>query len=113
MFSFPKLDGYLCDDNASFPPLESELEEVLDPPLTTPSLVAPSLPSTLRDNTTLIMTFPDPPLPLAQPTEVEVGETFGVSGSVDEDDTCYELGNVSIEVHDLDVTFVGLSLIHI
>jgi len=63
-FSSPKLDVCLCDDGASFPPLESGLEAVLDPPLTAPSLVAPSSTSTSRDNTMLIMTFPDPSFPL-------------------------------------------------
>jgi len=62
-FSSPKLDVCLCDNGASFSPLDSELEVLLDPPLTTPSLVAPSSPSTCRDNTMLIMTFPDPPFP--------------------------------------------------
>ena len=40
-FGSPKLDVCLCDDGASFTPLESELEAILDPSLTTPSLVAP------------------------------------------------------------------------
>ena len=62
-FSSPKLDVCLC--GASFSPLESELEVVLDPSLLTPSLVAPSSPSTLRDNTTFNITLLDPPLPLA------------------------------------------------
>jgi len=39
-FSSTKLDVYLCDDGASFPPLESGLEAILGPPLITPSLVA-------------------------------------------------------------------------
>ena len=89
-FSSPILDVCLCDDDASFPPLESGIEAIHDPPLTTPSLVAPSLTSTFRDNTTLIMTFSDPPFPLAQSTEFEVGEILGINTSVDEDDTCYE-----------------------
>ena len=58
-FSSPKLDVYLCDDGASFPSLEFKLEVVLDHRLTIPSLVAPSSPSTLKDNTTFIMTFPN------------------------------------------------------
>jgi len=41
-FSSPKLEFCLCDDSVSFPPLESELEVVLDPPLATLPLVAPS-----------------------------------------------------------------------
>jgi len=76
-FSPPKLDACLCDDDASVSPLESRLEVVLDPSLTTLSLVAPSSPSTFRDNTMLIMTFPDPPFPLTQSMEFEVGETLG------------------------------------
>jgi len=89
-FSSPKLDVCLSDDGAPFTPLEFGLEVVLDPSLTTPSLVAPSSPNTLRDNTTFNMTLPDAPLPLAQSTEFEVGETFSVNTSVDEDDICYE-----------------------
>ena len=37
-----RLDAYLYDDGASFPSLGFKLEVVLDPPLTTLSLVAPS-----------------------------------------------------------------------
>jgi len=59
--SSPRVDVNLCDDGASFPPLESELEEVLDPPLTTLLTVALSFPNILRDNTTFIMTFLDTP----------------------------------------------------
>jgi len=68
-FSSPKLDVCSCDDSASFTPLESGLEVVPNPSLTTPSLVAPSSPNTLRDNTMFNMTLPDPPLPLAQSME--------------------------------------------
>jgi len=74
----------LCDDGASFPPLESRLEVVLDPSLATLSLVAPSSPSTLRDNITFKMLLPDTPLPLAQSTEFKAGEIFSVRVSVDE-----------------------------
>ena len=88
-FSSPKFDVYLCVDGASFPPLESGLEATLNHPLITSSLVASSSPSTFRDNTTLTMTFPNPPFPLAQLTEFDIGETFGVSARVDKDDTCY------------------------
>ena len=63
--NFSELDVNLCDDGASSLTLESRLEEVLDPPSTTLPLVAPSLPSTLRDNTSFLMTFLDPPFPLA------------------------------------------------
>jgi len=106
-FSSPKLDVCLCDDGASFPPLESRLEVVLDPPFLTPSLVGPSSPSTLRDNTAFNMTLLDPPLPLAQSTEFEVGETFIVNASVDVDDTYYESYHTFTEVHDFDVTLEG------
>jgi len=40
-FSSLRLDVNFCDDGVSFPPLESGLKEVLDPPLTTLSFVAP------------------------------------------------------------------------
>ena len=89
-FSSPKLDVCLCDDGVSFPPLESGLEPILDPPFATLPLVAPSSPSTLRENTTFNMLLPDPPFPLAQSMEFEVGETFTVNASVDEDDACYD-----------------------
>jgi len=89
-FSSPKLDVCLCDDGASFTSLESGLEAVLDPFLATLPLVAPSSPSTLRDNTTFNMLFPDPPLPLAQSIEFKVGKTFSVNASVDEDDICFD-----------------------
>ena len=92
-FSYAKLDVNFCDDGASFPPLESRLEAVCDPFLATASLIAPSSPSTLIDNTAFIMTFPDPPFPLAQSMEFEVGKTLSIDDSVDEDDTCYESNN--------------------
>ena len=57
----------------------------------------------------LTMTFPNQPFPLAQSIEFEVGQTFGISASVDKDGTCYESGDVSIKVPDLDATFVGRS----
>ena len=69
----PRLYVNLCDDGASFPPLEFRLEEVLDPPLTDLLRVAPSFPTTLRDNTAFIMTFLDTPSLLAQSTEFEAG----------------------------------------
>ena len=49
--SAPRLDVNLCDDGASFPPLESGLEDVLDHPSTTSLIVAPSSLNTLWDNT--------------------------------------------------------------
>jgi len=89
-FSPPKLDVCLCDDGVSFPPLESGPEAALDPSLSTLSLAAPSSPCTLRDNTMFNMRLPDSPFPLAQSTEFEVGESFTVNASVDEDDACYD-----------------------
>ena len=60
-FSSLRLDINFCDDGASFLLLESEVEEVIDPPLTT--------------------------LPFAAPSSF--------SASVDEDDLCCALGDVS------------------
>ena len=62
-FSSPRLDVNLGDDGATFTPLESKLEEVIECPSTILPLVSPSLPSTLRDNTSFVMTFPNSPLP--------------------------------------------------
>jgi len=109
--SFPKLDVNLYDDGASFPPLESGLEEVLDPPLTTLLTVAPSFPNTLRNNTAFIMTLFDTPSLLAQSTEFRVSEILGVSASVDEDDTWFELGNIFIEEYGLHETPLGTSCV--
>ena len=64
--SFPKLDINLHNDGASFLTLKFKLEEVLGPLLTTLPLVAPSLPSTLKNNTLFLTPFPDPPVPLAR-----------------------------------------------
>jgi len=64
-FSSPNFDVNSCDDDASFLTLESELEEAVDPPLTTLPLIAPSLPSALMDNTTFIIMFPYSSLSLA------------------------------------------------
>jgi len=47
----------LCDDEASFLVLESGLEEVLDPYLTTLPFIGPSSLTTSSDNTVFIMTF--------------------------------------------------------
>ena len=44
-----------------------------------------------------------------QSTEFEVGETLGISATVDEDDTCYDLGDAFIKVYDFDATLVGRS----
>jgi len=45
--------------------------------------------------------------------ESKVGETFGVSASVDEDDTWSELGNVFIEEYDLHETPIGTSCVNV
>ena len=60
LISSPSLDVYLYDNGVSFPPLEFGLETVLDPPMTTSSLVAPSSPSTFRNSTVFIITLLDP-----------------------------------------------------
>jgi len=112
-FSSPKLDVCLCDDGASFPPLESGLEAVLDHSLATVPLVAPSSPYTLKDNTTFNMLLPDSPLSSAQSTEFEGGTTFTVNASVDEDDACSDSDSVSIEVHHYDATPVGTSYVDV
>jgi len=72
-FSSARHDVNFCDDSVSFPPLEFELEEVLDPSPTTLPFVVPS--------------------------------SFSVR--VDEDDLCYDLGNVSTQVPDYHETFLG------
>jgi len=59
------------------------------------------------------MTFPDTTSPLAQSSEFEVGETFGVSARVDEDDTWFELGHVFIEEYDLHETPIGTSCVDV
>jgi len=112
-FSSSRLDVNLCDNGGSFPPLEFGLGEILDPPLTILPIVTPSSPSTFRKNAAFIMTFLDRPFPLAQSMKFEVGETFGVSTSVDEDDTCSESGDVFIEVHDLYKTPTGTSCVDV
>ena len=54
-----------------------------------------------------ILTFLATPSRLAQSTGFEVGETFGISASVDEDGTYSKSGDVFIEKYDLDATLVG------
>jgi len=58
------------------------------------------------------MLLPDA-LPLAQSTEFEVGETFTFNASVDEDEACYDLDSVSIEVHDSVATLVRMSYVDV
>jgi len=59
------------------------------------------------------MLLPDPPLPLAQSMEFKAGETFSVRVNVDEDDICFELDSVFIEVCDSDGTPAGRSYMDI
>jgi len=59
------------------------------------------------------MTLPDPPPPLAQSTDFEIGETFIINASLDEDDICYESDNVFIKVHDFDMTLTGRSYVDV
>jgi len=59
------------------------------------------------------MTLLDPPLPLALSTEFEVGETFIVTASVDEDDIYYESDNVFIEAHDFYATHARKSYVDV
>jgi len=75
--------------------------------------VTPSFPNTITDNTAFIMAFIDTLSPLAQSTAFEVGETFGISASVDDDDTCSGSDNVFIKEHDLDATLVGRSYVDV
>ena len=112
MVSSPKLVT-LCGDGASFLTLEPGLEEVLNPPLTTLPLVAPSLPINIRDNTLFLMIFPNPPFPLAQSAKFEVGGTFCVDASFDENDICCESNDVFIVVHDFNETLLGKSYVDV
>ena len=80
----------MCDDRTFFYFSRIELDEVLDHFMTTLSIVASSSSNTPRDTTVFLMTFPDPPFPLVWSTKFAVGETFDISPSVDEDDTCCE-----------------------
>jgi len=59
------------------------------------------------------MTFLDTSSPLAQLKEFMVGETFGVSASVDKDDIWFELGDVFIEEYDLHETPIGTSCVDV
>ena len=97
----------------SFLTLEFGLGEVLDPCFTALPLIAPSVPGTLRDKTAFIITFLDPPFPLPKSTEFEVWWTFDIDASVNEDNKCYESGDIFIEVHDLDETLVGRSIMDV
>ena len=45
--------------------------------------------------------------------EFGIGETFGVSASVDEDDTWFELGNIFIEEYDLHESPIGTSCVDV
>ena len=45
--------------------------------------------------------------------EFEIGETFTVNASVDEDDDCYDSDSVSIEVHNAVVTHARMSYVDV
>jgi len=90
----PMLESSLYDDYESSLLLESnivddapltDLEEVLDPPLTYSPLVAPSSSSTPIVTSTSDSTLLDFPFPLAQCTGLEMGETSRGDVSVLED----------------------------
>jgi len=59
------------------------------------------------------MTFSDPPFPLAQSTEFEVGETFKVNARVDEDEICYESNSIFIELRDSDASLIERSYVNV
>ena len=87
----------------SFPfPLESSFIDVtlsidpgkaFDPPLTPSSLVAPSLPSTPKDTTEDTLRLLSSPLPLAQCTRLEMGDSSRGDASFIEDDLLVWSGN--------------------
>jgi len=81
-----------------------KLEAICSPSLTMPTLVASSSLSTLRGNTAFIMTLPNPPFPLAHSAKFEIGETFSINLSTDENNTCYVSVTAFIEVYDFDAT---------
>jgi len=81
---FPRLEARLYDDCESFFPLKSnvvsdapltDLEEVFDPPLTPLTFVALSFSSTPMDTSVSDSILLASPLPLAQCTGLEIGET--------------------------------------
>ena len=53
------------------------------------------------------------PFPLVQLTKFEVGETFGINASVDEDDTYCQSDEVFTEVHDLYENPIGNSCVDV
>jgi len=81
--AFPRLEAGLFDDYESSYPQESnlvnetpftDLEEALDPPLTSSSLIVPSSRSTPIGTTISALTLPASPLPVARCTWLEMGE---------------------------------------
>jgi len=59
-----------------------------------------------------IMTFSNSPFPLTQLTEFEVGETSDVDAIIKDDVYC-ELGDIFIEVHDLNENPIGKSCVDV
>jgi len=90
----PRLESSLYDDYESFLPLESNiiddapltnLEEVLNPPLTYSPLIAPSSSGSPLVTSTTDPTLLDSPFPLAQCMGLEMGEIFRGDVSVLDD----------------------------
>ena len=83
--SSPRLEVSLYDDYKSSLPSKSDfmvalslttLEEVIDPHLTSLPFVAPSLSSTPRDTTVVILHLLSSPIPSAQCMGPEMGKSF-------------------------------------
>ena len=96
--SSPRLEVSLYDDCKSSFPLEPDfvvdlpltnLEEVINPLLTSLPFVAPSLPSTPKDTTECVLRLFSSPLPLAQCMRLEMGESLRGDPSCVEDDSLY------------------------
>jgi len=71
------------------------LGEVIDPPLTSLPLVAPSLPSTPRDTTEGVLSLLVSLLPLGQCTGLEMGESLGGDVRCVEDDSLDWSGDIA------------------
>ena len=111
-----RLESSLYDDYKSSLPLESNvvddapltnLEEVFDPPLTSLPLVALSFSSTPIATSISDSTFVASPLPLAQCTELEMGEISRSDVSVLEDDSLNQSKELTlVEPHLEEAPFV-------
>ena len=103
--SSPRLEVSLYDDCKSSFPLEPDfvvdlpltnLEEVINPLLTSLPFVAPSLSSTPRDTTKGVLCLLSFPLPLAQCTGLEMGEFLRGDASCVMDDSLDWLGDIAL-----------------